>query len=50
MQSGMSVNLSEGEKIDDLLVVDKDRLFMEAVGAMQALATQVVGVDSYCEN
>jgi hypothetical protein len=37
----MSVNIDD-EEVDQLLVVDKERLFMEAIGAVQALAEQNV--------
>jgi hypothetical protein len=35
-----SVELKDGSRVDRLLVVDKERLFMEAVGAVQELAKQ----------
>ena len=34
------VELEDGTTVDGLLVVDKERLFMEAVGAVQELAKQ----------
>ena len=38
------VTLSDGSVIDDLLVVNKDRIYLENVGAVQELAKLTVGI------
>ena len=38
------VELADGSAIESLLVVDKERVFMEAVAAVQALAAETVSV------
>lgn len=44
--TGETVELANGERIDNLLVVDKDRIFMENVGAVQELCRMTENLEN----
>jgi len=45
-ETGETIELSDGSKIDNLLIVDKDRIFMENVGAVQELCRMTENMDN----
>mmetsp|Transcript_23760 Transcript_23760/g.62103 ORF Transcript_23760/g.62103 Transcript_23760/m.62103 type:complete len:723 (-) Transcript_23760:134-2302(-) len=44
-ESGANFELQDGSKVDNLLIVDKDRIFMENVGAVQELCRMTENMD-----
>eukprot|EP01105_Mastigella_eilhardi_P025276 TRINITY_DN6829_c0_g1_i1.p1 TRINITY_DN6829_c0_g1~~TRINITY_DN6829_c0_g1_i1.p1 ORF type:complete len:671 (-),score=186.20 TRINITY_DN6829_c0_g1_i1:55-1938(-) len=45
VETSTTVNLANGEKVENLMMVDKDALFMEAVGATLEIAKRVDQLD-----
>eukprot|EP00038_Savillea_parva_P005832 m.160206 g.160206 ORF g.160206 m.160206 type:complete len:743 (-) comp11915_c0_seq1:224-2452(-) len=45
VETGANIELKDGSSIDNLLIVDKDRIFMENVGAVQELCRMSENMD-----